>query len=136
MYGPVPMQNAKDWPVITSYNNLSTYATVKGGRLPTEPELRLFYDMFEAGYDGGSNVGFRNWHPVPYVKSHCSPSSISYQLTYLNSATTGGKNNGGRGTNGGVWEWTSTPLDQADGFVPSELYPGYVIFAFCFGSPE
>ncbi|KAL0960797.1 hypothetical protein HGRIS_005816 [Hohenbuehelia grisea] len=105
LYGPVPMKVAQNWPVMTSYNNLSTYAIVKGGRLPTEPELRLFCDKFESGYEGGSNVGFRNWHPVP--------------------ATTGGDRNGGKGSNGGVWEWTSTVLDKVDSFVPSKLYPGY-----------
>ncbi|EAU85926.1 DUF323 domain-containing protein [Coprinopsis cinerea okayama7 len=105
LYGSVDMEIAKDWPVITSYNNLSTYAIVKGGRLPTEPELRLFYDKFEAGYEGGANVGFRNWHPVP--------------------ATTGLDKADGRGHNGGVWEWTSTVFDQVDGFRPSALYPGY-----------
>ncbi|PPR00441.1 hypothetical protein CVT24_004502 [Panaeolus cyanescens] len=105
LYGPVSMEVARDWPVMTSYNDLSTYATVKGGRLPTEPELRLFYDKYESGYGGGSNIGFRNWHPVP--------------------ATTGLDRYGGRGTNGGVWEWTSTVMDAVDGFVPSKLYPGY-----------
>ncbi|KAG5644779.1 hypothetical protein DXG03_007687 [Asterophora parasitica] len=65
LYGPVPFKVAQDWPVLTSYNNLSTYATVNGGRLPTEPELRLFYEKFESGYEGGANIGFRNWHPVP-----------------------------------------------------------------------
>jgi formylglycine-generating enzyme required for sulfatase activity len=29
------------------------------------------------------------------------------------------------GHNGGVWEWTSSALTGYDGFVPSELYPGY-----------
>lgn len=29
------------------------------------------------------------------------------------------------GHNGGVWEWTSTPLEGYEGFVPSGLYPGY-----------
>jgi hypothetical protein len=43
------------------------YASVKGGRIPTEPELRLFLDKFSSGYEGGANVGFRNWHPIPYV---------------------------------------------------------------------
>ncbi|KAJ3731182.1 DUF323 domain-containing protein [Lentinula guzmanii] len=105
LYGPVPLSIAEDWPVFTSYNDLSTYATVKGGRLPTEPELRLFYDKFECGFEGGANFGFRNWHPVP--------------------ATTGGKQNGHKGHNGGVWEWTSTEFDRHDGFVPSKLYPGY-----------
>ncbi|KAF8798917.1 DUF323 domain-containing protein [Phlegmacium glaucopus] len=105
LYGPVPMEIATNWPIVTSHDNLSVYATVKGGRLPTEPELRLFYDKFESGYAGGANVGFRNWHPVP--------------------ATTGGERNGGKGSNGGVWEWTSTVLERIDGFVPSNLYPGY-----------
>ena len=56
------MDIAQYWPIIAPYNSLSIYATAKGGRLPTEPELRLFYDKFNAGYEGGANVGFRNWH--------------------------------------------------------------------------
>ncbi|KAI0661991.1 hypothetical protein C8Q70DRAFT_1051496 [Cubamyces menziesii] len=105
LYGPVPMKIARNWPLITSFDNLSTYASVKGGRIPTEPELRLFLDKFECGYEGGANLGFRNWHPVP--------------------ATTGGERDGGKGHNGGVWEWTSTVLEKHEGFVPSKLYPGY-----------
>jgi formylglycine-generating enzyme required for sulfatase activity len=104
LYGPVPIKIAHLWPVITDYNSLSAYATVRGGRLPTEPELRLFYDKFESGYEGGRNIGFRNWHPVP--------------------ATTGGEG-GGQGQNGGVWEWTSTVFDKFEGFETSTLYPGY-----------
>ncbi|KAI0317611.1 hypothetical protein OF83DRAFT_1058348 [Amylostereum chailletii] len=103
--GAVPLKIAHLWPVLTDYVSLSTYASVKGGRLPTEPELRLFYDKFECGYEGGKNIGFRNWHPVP--------------------ATTGGEEDGGRGHNGGVWEWTSTVFDKYEGFTPMNLYPGY-----------
>jgi L-histidine Nalpha-methyltransferase / hercynylcysteine S-oxide synthase len=106
IYGPVPLEVAWEWPVQTDYDGLSAYAVVKGGRLPTEAELRLFYDKFDCGYEGGANVGFRNWHPVP--------------------ATTSA--DGGRGHNGGVWEWTSTVLDKYEGFVSSKLYPGYVMF--------
>jgi len=105
LYGPIPLTIAENWPVIASYNDLSTYAIVKGGRLPTEPELRLFYDKFHCGYEGGTNTGFRNWHPVP--------------------ATTGSKQNDGKGHNGGVWEWTSTTFEKYEGFIPSKLYPGY-----------
>ncbi|KAF8837654.1 DUF323 domain-containing protein [Paxillus ammoniavirescens] len=103
LYGPVSLKLAWDWPVLTCYENLSVYATVKGGRIPTEPELRVFLDKFGSGYEGGANTGFRNWHPVP--------------------ATTGGKKCDGKGHNGGVWEWTSTVFDKFEGFVPSRLYP-------------
>ena len=49
LYGPVPIKIAQHWPIKTSYDNLSVYADVKGGRIPTEPELRLFLDKFECG---------------------------------------------------------------------------------------
>ena len=65
MYGPIPLKFAKHWPLVSSYDNLSKYASVKGGRIPTEPELRMFMDKFKCGYEGGENIGFRNWHPVP-----------------------------------------------------------------------
>ena len=42
----------------------------------------------------------------------------------VHSATTGGED-GGRGHNGGVWEWTSTEFDGYEGFVPLSLYPGF-----------
>jgi len=61
------MDVAENWPVLTSYDDLARYAEWKGGRLPTEPELRLFLDLYDVGYEGGANIGFRNWHPVPYV---------------------------------------------------------------------
>jgi len=36
-----------------------------------------------------------------------------------------GVGDGGRGHNGGVWEWTSTVFDKHEGFKPSTLYPGF-----------
>jgi formylglycine-generating enzyme required for sulfatase activity len=32
----------------------------------------------------------------------------------------------GKGHNGGIWEWTSTVFDGHEGYLQSELYPGYV----------
>jgi formylglycine-generating enzyme required for sulfatase activity len=32
---------------------------------------------------------------------------------------------GGKGSNGGVWEWTTTVFDAHEGFVPTKLFPGY-----------
>ena len=51
--------------MLASYEQLTSYAKSKGGHIPTEPELRLFFDKYEGGFDAGANVGFRNWHTVP-----------------------------------------------------------------------
>lgn len=72
IYGPVSIDIASEWPVLTAYDDLAAYAKSQGGRLPTEPELRLFLNTYDVGYEGGANTGFRNWHPVPL-----SPSIIS-----------------------------------------------------------
>lgn len=45
-------------------------------------------------------------------------------------ATTGAEKDGGKGHNGGVWEWTSTILEKHEGFVNSDLYPGCVLVAW------
>ena len=42
-----------------------------------------------------------------------------------NSATAGLTENDGRGSNGGVWEWSSTLLDTHDGFEGTTIFPGY-----------
>ena len=65
MYGPVSIEIAAHWPVLTSYDDLVLFAASKGGRLPTEPELRLFLDLYNVGHEGGANIGFKHWHPVP-----------------------------------------------------------------------
>jgi hypothetical protein len=51
------------------------------------------------------------------------------------SATTGGCDNSGRGSNGGVWEWTMTPFATHEGLVPTDHFTGYVprfMFLFSF----
>jgi hypothetical protein len=53
----------------------------------------------------GCNVGFQNWHPVP--------------------VTPNGDKLAGQGDLGGVWEWTSTPLTEYEGFQAMDIYPGY-----------
>jgi formylglycine-generating enzyme required for sulfatase activity len=121
LYGPVSMDIAQHWPVIAPYKTLSIYATVKGGRLPTEAELRLFYDKFECDYASGANVGFRNWHPIPSVVS-----LFNLLIPFMRPfrATTGGEKDQGKGINGGVWEWTSTLMDFVEGYSVSSIYPG------------
>ena len=43
----------------------------------------------------------------------------------MDKATAGGPCSGGRGSNGGVWEWTSTVFDIHDGFIGTAIFPGY-----------
>ena len=105
LFGPVPLATAAHWPVFASADALALYAASRGGRLPDEAELRRFLDLYDVGYDGGANVGMRNWHPVP--------------------GTMGLAAHAGRGTNGGVWEWTRTPFAGHAGLVPTALFTGY-----------
>jgi len=103
LYGPVDFSIAADWPFVSSYDDLEAYAQWKGGRMPNEVELRAFMDQYLGAES--SNIGFKHWTFIP-------PEEPEPAL-------------GKRGHNGGVWEWTSTPFDNYDGFVQSTLYPRY-----------
>ncbi|KAG8951710.1 hypothetical protein FRC04_005731 [Tulasnella sp. 424] len=103
LYGPVSMSVAGNWPFIGAYDDLAAFAKWKGGRLPTEVELRTYMDRYEGSEE--SNIGFKNWHPVP-------PQVPDVE-------------NGVRGHNGGVWEWAETLFDEYPGFEKSALYPGF-----------
>jgi formylglycine-generating enzyme required for sulfatase activity len=52
-----------------------------------------------------ANVGFVNWTPTPI--------------------TAQGDKLAGRCGMGGLWEWTSSPLEKREGFEPMKLYPNY-----------
>ncbi|UZJ57003.1 hypothetical protein CBS101457_006323 [Exobasidium rhododendri] len=111
VYGPVDMRVAHLWPVQASGVQLTKYAAWKGGRLPTHAELRRFLDATSGPNvtdRPGSNIGFRNWHPVP--SQIARPDHDGSILA---------------GHNGGVWEWTSSTFDSFEGFRNSALYPGY-----------
>ncbi|CED82772.1 Histidine-specific methyltransferase, SAM-dependent [Phaffia rhodozyma] len=118
VYGPVSFAIAQHWPLMASYDEHLAFAKSRGGRLPTEAELRVWLDKFPEGDRTdweGSNTGLKNWHPVPAEMSYTDSTGLTIP-----------------GHNGGVWEWTSTPMKGhpaqqvvGGGYVPSELYPGY-----------
>uniref|UniRef100_A0A1D1YRC5 Meiotically up-regulated gene 158 protein n=1 Tax=Anthurium amnicola TaxID=1678845 RepID=A0A1D1YRC5_9ARAE len=101
VFGPVDMNIAANWPVMLSQEQACRYAEWTKMRLPTEEELRYFYDLYTRP-DSEPNVGFSHWHPtdVPNDKNVIQ-------------------------TLGSGWEWTSTELNMYPGFKKSELYPGY-----------
>lgn len=67
LYGPVSFEIAGLWPLMASKIEIEEYATAKGGRVPTEAELRRLWESEEGPrvQGEGANVGFRNWHPIP-----------------------------------------------------------------------
>ncbi|KAG8859914.1 hypothetical protein FRB91_005784 [Serendipita sp. 411] len=109
LFGPVSLSVAADWPLMASYEELDSFARAKGGRIPTEAELRLFMDdQNSRGIVNGYNNagwGYQRWWP--------EPSSLG--TPERNEAP----------HNGGVWEWTSTVMDHYEGYKSSVLYPGY-----------
>ena len=106
VYGPVSMAQAGNWPVAASYDELAGYAKWAGGRLPTYPELRLFYDTAESTESlyldvRRKTVNFHKWIPQELTDEQ-KPQIYT-----------------------GVWEWTSTHFDRTPGFITSKIYPGY-----------
>ncbi|KLT38504.1 hypothetical protein CC85DRAFT_289452 [Cutaneotrichosporon oleaginosum] len=110
LFGAVPMHIAASWPLMASRDELAAYAASRGGRLPTEAELRALWAHPHGPRPAGltANIGFRAWHPTP-------PRPAVRD-------TAGGVLHG---HNGGVWEWTDTPLAGLPGYEASKLYPGY-----------
>jgi formylglycine-generating enzyme required for sulfatase activity len=102
VFGPVDMNIAMNWPVMLSQEQACRYAEWIKMRLPTEEELRCFYDSYTPYPDLESNIGFHHWHPT----------DVSHDKSVIQ-------------TLGSSWEWTSTIFNKHPGFNASELYPGY-----------
>lgn len=66
LYGPVSFAIAGSWPFVGSFDELEAFAHAKGGRMPTEIELRAFLDGYMEA-NNSSTIGFREWSFVQYV---------------------------------------------------------------------
>lgn len=109
LFGLVPLSTALEWPLMASYDELDSFAKSKGGRIPTESELRLFMD------DQSSRGAVNTYNNAGW----------GYQRWWLEPSSLGNPSRNQAPHNGGVWEWTSTIMDQHEGYQPSILYPGY-----------
>lgn len=90
LYGLVAFEHAASWATTASGVQLAAFAASKGGRLPTQAEMRAYHKQFPVDVPA-SNVGLRNWHQMPAT----------------------------RDSDGGVWMWTSTKLAPHKGYKPS-----------------
>ncbi|MFT3766870.1 MAG: SUMF1/EgtB/PvdO family nonheme iron enzyme [Minicystis sp.] len=119
--GRVPFAIAAGWPVQVTGEQARAYAAWRGGRLPTEAELRraAFSEPGgglrahpwgdESAEPRHGNFGFQRWSPVP-TGSHPDGAS-AWGVEELV---------------GNGWEWTATPFAPLPGFVPyARTYPGY-----------
>lgn len=63
--------------MITSYDELEAYAKSKGGRIPTETELRLYMDhelsRGRVDVHNSAGWGFQRWWLEPYVPLRLLP---------------------------------------------------------------
>lgn len=115
LYGAVDMRVARQWPLKASYDEIAAYAKWRGGRLPTEAELVALWQHEQGPRPAeiGSNIGLRNWHPVP--ASNTRIDTCGRPLW---------------GHNGGVWEWTSTVFEGHPGFEQADIYKDYSVDFF------
>jgi formylglycine-generating enzyme required for sulfatase activity len=67
LYGPMSLDVAGRWPLMASKVEIGAYCRFKGGRLPTEGELKLLFESDHGPRPAGkaANVGVKNWHPIP-----------------------------------------------------------------------
>jgi hypothetical protein len=106
---------------MASYAELDAYARSKGGRLPTEPELRAWLAHAEGDRSDweGSNTGLKNWC-VPSSVTSSKPLALNADMSVLAlshrhpvPAELSRDEGTGRvpGHNGGVWEFVSRILN-------------------------
>jgi formylglycine-generating enzyme required for sulfatase activity len=113
---PLPL----DWPVYTTHEQASAFATWSGGSLPTEAQYHraAFGTLWgeERDYPWGSaqpsaekgNFDFIHWDPVPVDR--CPSGDSAFGVSQLC---------------GNGWEWTSTVFAPFRGFEPAAYYPNY-----------
>lgn len=155
VFGPVSLDLAQNWSLISSYDEVASYAKWVGCRIPTFEEAKSIYaysDKLQGGTSNGASDrlkvtkqrapqmaersdassnganGFLS-HGIsiywPSLFRDFRNSNIGFKHWHPIPVTPNGDKLAGQGDMGGVWEWTSSPLLPYEGFKPMEIYPGY-----------
>lgn len=56
VYGPVPLEDTLDWPVMASYDELAAFAKFSNGRIPTLEEAQSIYNYVEVAKEAAAEV--------------------------------------------------------------------------------
>ncbi|KAF5620865.1 C-type lectin fold [Fusarium tjaetaba] len=125
VWGPVPLSQALDWPVMASFDEVERYSGWAGARLPTLHELRSIHEYVELcrkAPDSKVNHQFHTNSKAIFVDLSDTNSG------FLNFHPTGITHKGdlcGLGNTGGAAEWTRTLFAPQPGFKAMDIYPGY-----------
>ncbi|BGP66237.1 hypothetical protein NBRC10512_005478 [Rhodotorula toruloides] len=117
LYGEVPIEYAREWPVAACADQLERFAKVSP----------LFASSSLAG-QGWSPPDLRRALRLPPAKPRLDASQQHRLRAPPVPPTLPGKGRDGSilpGTDGGLWQWTSSPLEAWEGYHDSVLYPGY-----------
>ncbi|CZS81522.1 unnamed protein product [Fusarium graminearum] len=125
VWGPIPLAQALDWPVMASFDEVKRYAHWTGARLPTLHELRSIHEYVERGRKAPESQVNHQFHT--------DPRAIFVDLTETNSGFRNFNPTGithkdylcGLGDTGGAAEWTGSLFEPQPGFKPMDIYPGY-----------
>ena len=103
IFGLVPIQEAMLKPVFVSQFQASAFAEWKNMRLPKEVEIVKLMSLkrIEDPLCLDSNFGFDCWSQRDYIEG------------------------GNISVGGDGWEWTASKMERVDGYLASEIYPGY-----------
>jgi formylglycine-generating enzyme required for sulfatase activity len=126
MFGELSLDDVSGWPVVVTHGQAEAYARWKGGRLPTDAELRRAAygtpDGEERRFPWGDeepraehgNFDLARLDPVPVGRYPAGASAFGVEDLVGNG-----------------WEWTSTPFVRHEGFEAwMDTYPGYSVDFF------
>jgi ergothioneine biosynthesis protein EgtB len=121
LFGAMPLEAARDWPVYVSWAEAQAYARSKGRDLPTEAE----FHRAAFGSPGGA-VRSHPWGDGAPCPDHGSFDFHDWAPTPVGSHPAGASAWGVHELVGNGWEWTSSVFAPFAGFTAyARTYPGY-----------